>query len=133
MRWNATRLPSGDQLGLNAWSVARMRCPEPSAFTTAISPVPLPQKTAPTATASSMPSGDQCGGDACSVGSHSRSGPTRRAWEASYAGASRSHLGHVEAARAAGLSAQEGDPSAVGREPREHAVRAWSEEPDSLR
>ena len=112
------RLPSGDQVGLDAWSVARTRCPEPSALTTTISPVP--PKVQSTATAISVPSGDHCGGDhllhraASDIGTD----PARR--EAARTGAGRSHIGDVEAAvGAAALTAQEGDPPAVGGEPRE--------------
>ena len=87
----------------------------------------------PTATASSVPSGDHCGGNHCSTGLPSRSGPIRRTWRPPAAGAGRSHLGDVEAGGAAALTAQEGDPPAVGREPRKHAVRAGRQEPRGLR
>ena len=68
-------LPSGDQLGLNAWSVARTSLSRTVGLTTTISPA-----SNPIATASSAPSGDHCGGNHWSVWARlPRSGPIRRA------------------------------------------------------
>ena len=128
MRWNATRLPSGDQFGLDALSDARTRWPDPSALTMTMSLVSngadRVDRRAP------CRRGTTAAVTTAHRGCLRAAGPIRRAWRPPAARASRSDVGHVEAGAPPASLPSESDLPAVGRERREHAVHP---EPESRR